>query len=194
MQLARGFEVLLDRIDDLTFDNPQAPHRRTPPRLLAALRRTPSPPSPSHPQAPHLLAALLVRAVSDDLLLPPAFVRLPPPEALATAKQLDTLTQARAQLDATHFSGHRAKVWGPAANVSLPTLKEAVTELAREYWRKTKRRVICAWVRLVRCSVFVHYTHKVKTAVERQREPFISLVPSDAESASAARDVPSCEA
>jgi len=117
VEVARGFELMLERVDDLTVDNPQAPT---------------------------LLAAFLVRAVSDDLL-PPAFVRTTPAEALSSQRHRDTLTQARAQLDATHFSGHRAKVWGPAADVSLPTLKEAVTELAREYF------VSCELSEAVRC-------------------------------------------
>ena len=105
VEVARGFELMLERVDDLTVDNPQAPT---------------------------LLAAFLVRAVSDDLL-PPAFVRTTPAEALSSQRHRDTLTHARAQLDATHFSGHRAKVQGPA-DASLPTLKEAVTEVAREYF------------------------------------------------------------
>ena len=69
-----------------------------------------------------------MRAVSDDLL-PPAFARTLPPEALSSAQHRDTLTQARAQLDATHFSGHRQKVWGPAADADLPTLKEVTLSL-----------------------------------------------------------------
>jgi len=118
VQISRGFEVLLERVEDFTVDNPQAPT---------------------------LLAAFLVRAVSDDLL-PPAFVRSPPPGALRSSALLrDTLTQARAQLDATHFSGHRQKVWGPAADVSLEKLKAAVTELAREYF------VSCELSEAVRC-------------------------------------------
>jgi len=116
-QLTRGFEALLERVEDFTVDNPQAPT---------------------------LLAAFLVRAVSDDLL-PPAFARTLPPEALSSAQHRDTLTQARAQLDATHFSGHRQKVWGPAADADLPTLKEAVSEIAREYF------VSCEVTEAVRC-------------------------------------------
>ena len=117
LHVARGFEALLERVEDFTVDNPQAPT---------------------------LLAAFLVRAISDDLL-PPAFARNLPPEALSSARHRETLTQARAQLDTTHFSGHRQKVWGPAADVSLPTLKEAVSEIAREYF------VSCEAAEAVRC-------------------------------------------
>ncbi|KAL1503562.1 hypothetical protein AB1Y20_012040 [Prymnesium parvum] len=105
-QITRGFEQLILRIDDLTMDNPQAST---------------------------VLAAFLVRAVADDVL-PPAFVRQPPPEALATPLQLATLTQARAQLAAAHFGDKRRKVWGAAADADIATLKHSIAELVREYF------------------------------------------------------------
>jgi len=123
--------------------SPSTPRRR--PRCSRPSSHPyPYPYPPTPPQAPTLLAAFLVRAVSDDLL-PPAFARTLPPEALSSAQHRDTLTQARAQLDATHFSGHRQKVWGPAADADLPTLKEAVSEIAREYF------VSCEVTEAVRC-------------------------------------------
>jgi len=105
-EVARGFEVLVARIDDLTIDNPQAPT---------------------------LLAAFLVRAVADDILAP-AFVRQQPPELLTSANQLATLTQAKAQLAASHFGDRRRKVWGATADADLATLKHSVSELVREYY------------------------------------------------------------
>lgn len=104
-EIARGFEILISRIDDLTIDNPQAPT---------------------------LLAAFLVRAVVDDVL-PPAFVRQNPPEPLTTDLQLATLTQAKAQLAVSHFGDRRRKVWGAAADADVATLKHSVSELVREY-------------------------------------------------------------
>jgi len=104
-QIARGFETLIGRVDDLAMDNPQVSS---------------------------LLAAFLVRAVADDVL-PPSFVRSLPPESLTTALQLATLTQARAQLSAAHFGDKRRKVWGAAADADIGTLKHSVRELVREY-------------------------------------------------------------
>lgn len=103
--IARGFEQLLARIDDLALDNPRAPDQ---------------------------LAAFMTRAIADELL-PPAFVTTPPPMLLATPKQLDVLTTARAPLAASHFGQLRRHVWGPAASGGLDALKKEVAALVSEF-------------------------------------------------------------
>ena len=103
--LARGFEQLLARVDDLAIDNPKAVEH---------------------------LAAFMTRAVADELL-PPAFVTTPPPEALATKAQLSVLTLARAPLVASHFGEKRIHVWGAAAGGDLEQLKKEVLALVAEF-------------------------------------------------------------
>ena len=103
--LARGFEQLLARIDDLAIDNPKAPDQ---------------------------LAAFMTRAIADELL-PPAFVTTAPPMLLATPTQLAVLTTARAPLAASHFGQLRRHVWGAAAGGNLDALKKEVQELVSEF-------------------------------------------------------------
>ena len=103
--IARGFEQLLCRVDDLAIDNPRASEH---------------------------LANFLTRAVADEVL-PPAFVATPPPEKLASKAERTTLTQARAPLAASHFGDVRRHVWGKGADVSLDELKKEVSALTKEY-------------------------------------------------------------
>ena len=63
------------------------------------------------------------------LSIPFAVVANPPPEKLATAAQLETLTQARAPLVASHFGERRRHVWGAAADGSVANLKREVAAL-----------------------------------------------------------------
>ena len=102
-EVARGFEHLLARVDDLAIDNPRACEH---------------------------LANFLTRAVSDEIL-PPAFVTTAPPEALVSSGHMACLTQARAPLVAAHFGDRRRHVWGAAADGSLEELKNEVCRQAR---------------------------------------------------------------
>ena len=104
-QVVLGFEALLARIDDLTIDNPSAP---------------------AH------LSAFLVRAISDDVLSP-AFVRGALPQKLVSVGQAATLSHARAQLAASHFSSRRRNVWGRATDATVDSLKQGVVGVVREY-------------------------------------------------------------
>jgi len=103
--VSAAFESLLERLDDLAID---------------------------HLQAPADMTAFLVRAVSDDVL-PPAFVHLEPPPLLTSDTVKGTLTAARAQLAAAHFSERRRHVWGRAADGTLADLKAAIADLVGEF-------------------------------------------------------------
>ena len=104
VEVAKGFEALLARADDLTLD---------------------------HPNAAAILAAFTVRAVADDCL-PPAFVCTLPP-AVSARRAARGVHSARAQLTTSHFSDRRRHVWGLGAAASVETLKAEVAELPKEY-------------------------------------------------------------
>jgi len=128
VEMAKAFEVLLLRLDDLTLDNPSAQEH---------------------------LAAFLVRAIADEIL-PPAFVA-PPPSELTSELTLATLTQARAQLSAAHFSDRRRKVWGRAtADGSVDALKHVITETVREFFSSGDRAEACRCVRELDATGFHH--------------------------------------
>jgi len=130
--LARGFEVLLSHADGLTLDIPATPA---------------------------LLAAFLVRAVADDVL-PPAFVKQLPPEALVSERMRETLSHARAQLAAAHFSGRRRNVWGRAARGAavggVEDLKVAVSEIVRELFSSGEEGEALRCVRELHTPAFHH--------------------------------------
>jgi len=102
-EVARGFEELLARLDDLSIDNPRASEH---------------------------LAAFMTRAVADEIL-PPVF--LYSPEAGISESQKDCLRNARAPLAAAHFGGKARHVWGAATDGSLEELKKEVAALCDEY-------------------------------------------------------------
>ena len=135
VEVAKGFEALLARADDLTLD---------------------------HPNAAAILAAFTVRAVADDCL-PPAFVCTLPPAALCTPKQLEAYTSARAQLTTSHFSDRRRHVWGPGAAASVETLKAEVAELLKEYLLSGEEDEAVRCVRALHAPAFGHEV--VKRAV-----------------------------
>ena len=128
VEVAKGFEALLARADDLTLD---------------------------HPNAAAILAAFTVRAVADDCL-PPAFVCTLPPAALCTPKQLEAYTSARAQLTTSHFSDRRRHVWGPGAAASVETLKAEVAELLKEYLLSGEEDEAVRCVRALHAPAFGH--------------------------------------
>ena len=103
-EAARGFEQLLERLDDLAIDNPRAPE---------------------------LLAAFLTRAVADEVLVL-AFVGAAAPGVSET--QLACLSAARAPLAASHFGERRRHVWGAATDGTLEALKRAIAALCDEYF------------------------------------------------------------
>jgi len=127
-QMAKGFETLIGRVDDLTIDNPNAPS---------------------------LLAAFLVRAVADDVL-PPSFVGVDPPCEMTSELRRELLTQARAQLAAAHFGERRRNVWGKTTDASVDELKRKIDETVREYFSSGGLDEAVRCVRELAAPAFMH--------------------------------------
>lgn len=127
-EIARGFEHVIERVDDLALD---------------------------YPQASDHLAAFLVRAVNDDVL-PPAFCLCDMPEALTSELQKKTLKQARAAISAEHFSERKRKVWKTGVDASVQQLKEMVAELLLEFLNSAELEEAVLCIRELGAPSFHH--------------------------------------
>ncbi|GBG58825.1 hypothetical protein CBR_g226 [Chara braunii] len=104
-QVAKGFLRLLESIDDLSLDIPDAPE---------------------------LLSLFLARAVVDEIL-PPAFLNKASKMLLADAKGQGVLKNAESHLAGRHAAERVERCWGGALNQTAEEVKQKIIKLLEEY-------------------------------------------------------------
>ncbi|XP_042464834.1 MA3 DOMAIN-CONTAINING TRANSLATION REGULATORY FACTOR 1-like [Zingiber officinale] len=128
-QISQGFVMLLDSVDDLTVDIPDAVD---------------------------VLALFVARAVVDDIL-PPAFLTRVKRSLNESSKAFQVIQIAeKSYLSAPHHAELVEQRWGGTIHITVEEVKKKITDLLREYIESGDTTEACRCIRELGVSFFHH--------------------------------------
>jgi hypothetical protein len=144
--VSQGFQLILERIDDLILDTPEAVQ---------------------------VLAIFLARAVVDEVI-PPAFLTRTELEGLSP-KAVQALDLASGMIKGKHVAQRMAHGWGPGDGKSVKRLKERVVLILEEYLVTKDLKEADKCVRELNSPSFHFYVVKrALTLVAEKNKPAVS--------------------
>eukprot|EP01098_Paradermamoeba_levis_P009426 TRINITY_DN3921_c0_g1_i3.p1 TRINITY_DN3921_c0_g1~~TRINITY_DN3921_c0_g1_i3.p1 ORF type:complete len:383 (+),score=125.68 TRINITY_DN3921_c0_g1_i3:167-1315(+) len=104
--ISKGFQLILERIEDLILDTPEAVH---------------------------VLSIFLARAVVDEVIPPAFLIRAEIEAGKLSQKALQALEEASGMIKGKHVAQRMAHGWGPGDGKSVKRLKERVVLILEEF-------------------------------------------------------------
>eukprot|EP00743_Colponemidia_sp_Colp-15_P000606 GILK01000679.1.p1 GENE.GILK01000679.1~~GILK01000679.1.p1 ORF type:complete len:520 (-),score=122.84 GILK01000679.1:331-1890(-) len=142
--MSHGFDRLLDSIEDLSLDVPDAPR---------------------------LVAQFLARAVVDEII-PPAYVTNHARTTVEGTKVASIISQTQGLLNMSHATIRLAKIWGPGDGRPVDEVKREVEAALQEYLSSNDVEELVRWIQELNSPYFHHEVVKkaVTMSMEKQEK------------------------
>ncbi|KAJ6797774.1 programmed cell death protein 4-like [Iris pallida] len=148
-QIKRGFLLLLESVDDLVVDIPDAVD---------------------------ILALFVARAVVDDIL-PPAFLTRAKRTLSGSSKGIEVIqTSEKSYLSAPHHAELVEQRWGGNTHVTVEVVKKKIVDLLREYAESGDTTEACRCIRELGVSFFHHEVVKRALIMSMEIQTSESLI------------------
>ncbi|OAY65343.1 Programmed cell death protein 4 [Ananas comosus] len=149
-QISQGFVMLLEAVDDLALDIPDAVD---------------------------LLALFIARAVVDEIL-PPAFLTRAKRTFSDSSKGLQVIeTAEKSYLSAPHHAELVERRWGGTTHITVEEVKKKVSELLREYIENGDTAEACRCIRELGLPFFHHEVVKRALVLAMENAVSESIIP-----------------